>query len=108
MMMGSFLEINKLADPIKNPEAKQVLVETQQNVFMVTALIGFGRDQRGFVNVNMPIYRELDLAVIRQKRDENNPRPILVKVQDYEVPELGIVKDKLSTTIYNNLAIIRG
>lgn len=108
MMMGSFLEINKLADPIKNPEAKQVLVETQQNVFMVTALIGFERDQRGFVNVNMPIYRELDLAVIRQKRDENKPRPILVKVQDYEVPELGIVKDKLSTTIYNNLAIIRG
>ena len=34
--------------------------------------------------------------------------PILAKAYDYEVPELGIVKDKFAATIYSNLIYIRG
>jgi len=34
--------------------------------------------------------------------------PILAKAFDYEVPELGIVKDNFMATIYSNLIYIRG
>ena len=38
----------------------------------------------------------------------NSNTPILAKGYDYEVPELGIVKDKFAATIYSNLIYIRG
>jgi len=34
--------------------------------------------------------------------------PILGKAMNYEIPELGIVKDNFLATIYNNLIYIRG
>jgi len=33
---------------------------------------------------------------------------VLAKAYNYEVPELGIVKDKFMPTIYNNLLYVRG
>ena len=101
MALDSFAQ-NQNVDPVKNISANTVLSETMQNVFMVRALVGFEKGPEGFVDINRPIYRPMSLDIL------NSGRPILAKAFDYELPELGIVKDKLSTTIYNNLIYIRG
>ena len=54
----------------------------------------------GFFDLNMPIHEELSKVI-----DES--RPLLAKAYSYEVPELGIVKDKFVATIYNNLLYIK-
>ena len=103
MALDSFATIHNLSDPIKNPNSNAVLSETQQNVFLVSALVGFKRFPEGFIDVNQPIYTDLDLLF------NNIPaNGLLAKAYDYEIPEIGIVKDKFSSTIYNNLIYIRG
>lgn len=93
---------NPESDPIQNSESSQIIEETQKNLFLVRALVGFGRDGQGFIDVRQPQYKDMDQGVL------GSERPILGKAFDYEVPELGIVKDKFAATIYSNLIYIRG
>jgi hypothetical protein len=93
---------NPESDPIQNAESSQIIEETQKNLFLVRALTGFGRDMAGFIDVRQPIYVELATDLL------STDGPILAKAFDYEVPELGIVKDKFAATIYSNLIYIRG
>ena len=60
------------------------------------------KDRDGFVDIRNPIYKQVDSSVL------SSGQPILAKGFDYEIPELGIVKDKFAATIYNNLIYIRG
>jgi hypothetical protein len=101
MTLDNFV-MKKGLDPIKNSTSSGILNETQQNVFIIKALVGFKRDNRGFIDVYSPIFSDMDSSVL------GSGRPILAKAHNYELPELGILKDKLSTTIYNNLIYIRG
>ena len=101
MTLDNFV-MKKGLDPIKNATSSAILNETQQNVFIIKALVGFKRDNRGFIDVYSPIFTDMDSSVL------GSGRPILAKAHNYELPELGILKDKLSTTIYNNLIYIRG
>jgi hypothetical protein len=93
---------NPESDPIQNSESSQIIEETQKNLFLVRALVGFGRDGQGFIDVRQPQYKDMDQGVL------GSEGPILGKAFDYEVPELGIVKDKFAATIYSNLIYIRG
>jgi len=93
---------NPESDPIQNSESSQVIEETQKNLFLVKSLTGFGRDAEGFIDVRQPVYAEMNLDLL------STNGPILAKAFDYEVPELGIVKDNFMATIYSNLIYIRG
>jgi len=101
MCVNGFTRPDSAHDPLKNLEASQVIQETQQNVYMVQALVGFERNLEGFLDVRMPIIKQMGSS------DIPTNRPLLAKAYDYEIPDLGIVKDKLSTTIYNNLLYIK-
>ena len=101
-MMTKAFAPNPESDPIQNSESSQIIEETQKNLFLVRALVGFGRDGQGFIDVRQPQYKDMDQGVLGSKG------PILGKAFDYEVPELGIVKDKFAATIYSNLIYIRG
>jgi len=93
---------NPESDPIQNSESSQIIEETQKNLFLVRALVGFGRDNAGFIDIRQPIHKHMDQSIL------SSGGPILAKAYDYEVPELGIVKDKFAATIYSNLIYIRG
>lgn len=93
---------NPQSDPMKNSESREIIEETQKNLFEVRALVGFGKDAQGFVDIHQPQYKLMDTSVL------SSGGPILAKAYDYEVPELGIVKDKFAATIYSNLIYIRG
>ena len=87
---------------MKNFKSAGIIEETQMNTFSIRALVGFERDQTGFLNMNSPIYRVLDMNTL----DSN--KPLLVFADDYEVPEIGLVKDKVPATIYNRMIYIKG
>ena len=93
---------NPESDPIQNSESSQIIEETQKNLFLVRALMGFGRDVQGFIDVRQPIYEDMSMDMLGTNGS------VLAKAFDYEVPELGIVKDKFAATIYSNLIYIRG
>lgn len=93
---------NPESDPLKNSESREIIEETQKNLFVVRALVGFGRDGSGFIDIHQPEYKTMNMSVLETSG------PILAKAYDYEVPELGIVKDKFAATIYSNLIYIRG
>jgi hypothetical protein len=93
---------NPQSDPLKNAESREIIEETQKNLFLIRAHVGFHHDNDGLINVHSPIYVPLDITVLQ------SGKPILAKAYGYEVPELGIVKDKFSATIYSNLIYIRG
>lgn len=93
---------NPESDPIQNAESCQIIEETQKNLFLVKALTGFGRDESGLIDIRQPVYVELAMDLL------STEGPILAKAFDYEVPELGIVKDNFMATIYSNLIYIRG
>lgn len=99
-MMTDAYQPNPDIDPIKNLEMREVIEETQKNVFQLKAVIGFESEEDGMLNLNMPIYQEVNEELL------NSNRSYLVKASDYEVPELGILKDKMLATIYNNLYLI--
>jgi len=101
-MMSKGFNPNENSDPMKNSESREIIEETQKNLFLVKALVGFEKDKFGFSNIADPIYKEIDMTVL------SSGRPILAKAFDYEIPELGIVKDNFTATIYNNLIYIRG
>ena len=100
-MMTKSFQSNPNIDPLKNRESREMLEETQKNVFLVRALIGFETGEDGFTDLNRPI--EVDM-----KDAQMGGKPMIAKAYNYEVPELGIVKDKFMPTIYNNLLYIRG
>jgi hypothetical protein len=87
---------------MKNRESRQIIEETQKNIFVVRATTGFRTGPDGFIDVYNPIVENLNSKIL------GSGRPILAKAFDYEVPELGIVKDNFTATIYNNLIYIRG
>jgi hypothetical protein len=89
------------SDPIKNSKLGPVIKETQMNIYLIKYLDGFATRPDGFANVHSPTYRSLSNAVLQSNK------PLLVKAEDYEVQELGILKDKSATTIYNSLIYIK-
>tara|TARA_R100000030_G_scaffold100548_1_gene93851 strand:+ start:3475 stop:5577 length:2103 start_codon:yes stop_codon:yes gene_type:complete len=100
-MMTDDFQTNKEIDPLKNRESRAIIDETQKNIFLIKALIGFEKDEDGFFDLNRPIIVEMNSASAMQS-------PMLAKAYNYEIPELGILKDKFMPTIYNNLLYIRG
>lgn len=101
-MMTSAFAPNPDSDPLKNSESREIIEETQKNLFVIRALTGFGKDELGIVDINIPIYKNIDSQTLA------SGRPVLGKASHYEIPELGIVKDKFAATIYSNLIYIRG
>jgi len=101
-MMSDAFNPNPNSDPIQNSESREIIEETQKNLFLIRALTGFESDADGFPNLKQPIYEEMTSAAL------SSGNPILAKAFDYEIPELGIVKDNFAATIYNNLIYIRG
>lgn len=100
-MMTKSFQNNPNIDPLKNRESRAIIDETQKNVFQVRAHTGFEVDEDGFPDLNRPIIKQMSEASMDGK-------PMLAKAYNYEVPELGIVKDKFMPTIYNNLLYVRG
>ena len=98
-MMTKNFQNNPNIDPLKNSESRAVIDETQKNIFVVKAQTGFELDADGMPDLNKPILKNMDQAL-----DSN--QPILAKGYNYEVPELGILKDNFMPTIYNNLLYI--
>ena len=98
MMSNSFYKTDKL-DPLKNLNVAPIIEETQKNLYVVKALVGFQKDRDGNENFNRPIYKEIELNDVGSK-------VMIAKAYDYEVPELGIVKDTFMPTIYNNLLLL--
>jgi len=91
---------NSMVDPLQNLELEPVISETQKNIFIVKALVGFEMEG-GVPNFFRPIYTDLSNKLI-----ETYNRPMIAKAYDFEIPELGILKDNYAATIYNNLIII--
>lgn len=101
-MMSKNFNPNPNSDPLKNNESRQIIEETQKNLFLIKALTGFEKDADGFLDIKNPIYKQIESS------DFSSGKSVLAKAYDYEIPELGIVKDKFAPTIYNNLIYIRG
>lgn len=100
-MCTSEFQPSENIDPLKNSESRELIEETQKNVFLVKALVGFEKDSDGFFDLNLPITKNLS--------DVNTSTgPVLAKAYNFEIPELGVVKDKFVATIYNNLLYIKG
>ena len=99
-MMSSKFQTNPDVDPLQNKEARAIIDETQKNVFLIKAHVGFEKGEDGFADLNMPIVMDMNDSSLDGK-------PVLAKAYNYEVPQLGIVKDKFMPTIYNNLLYIR-
>ena len=100
-MMSDSFATNPNSDPLKNYESRTIIEETQKNIFVIKALVGFEMEN-GFPNLSNPIMEELNSSII------NSGRPIIAKAYNYEVPEIGILKDNFMATIYSNLLYIRG
>ena len=100
-MMSDSFQTNGNIDPLQNRESRAIIDETQKNIFLIKAHTGFEIGVEGFPDLNKPILQNMSIA-------ESSGSPILAKAYNYEIPELGIVKDKFMPTIYNNLLYIRG
>ena len=100
-MMTEQFQPNKQVDPIQNNDASQVIQETQANVFSMRATIGFQRDVNGIINLNNPIVVDMDEAL------SSNMGSYVVKAYHYEESNLGMYKDNMLSTIYNNFKIVR-
>ena len=100
-MMSDSFQTNPNIDPLKNAESRAIMDETIKNLFLVMAHTGFELDADGFPDLYRPILKEMSSNTLTGS-------PVLAKAYDYEVPQLGIVKDKFMPTIYNNLCYIRG
>jgi len=100
-MMSKNFQPNPNIDPLHNKESRAIIEETQKNIFLVRAHTGFEKDPNGFPDLNRPIMEDVSQATLSGKQ-------FMAKAYNYEVPELGIVKDKFMPTIYNNLLYVRG
>ena len=102
-MMSSAFNPNPNSDPMKNNESREIVEETIKNLFEVRVLAGFNTNSQNFMDVHSPIWKQMDNTIMPRVG-----RTIVAKAYDYEVPDLGIVKDNFLATIYNNLIFIRG
>lgn len=100
-MTKDFVANDKL-DPIKNRDTRVAIKEMQTNLFEVRATVGFEKDVNGFIDLQKPIVKRLNSETL------SSNEPMIAKAHSYEVPELGIVKDKFEPTIYNNLVYLKG
>ena len=100
-MMSNNFQKNKLVDPIQNHDASEVLKETQANIFAIRATIGFERDENGIMNLSNPMIVDMDEAL------DSDVGSFTVKAHHLEESNLGIVKDNILGTIYNNFKIVR-
>jgi len=100
-MMSKKFATNPAVDPLQNRETRAIIDETQKNIFLIKSHTGFEIDKNGFPDLNRPIMKEMG-------QSDLDGKPMLAKAYNYEVPQLGIVKDKFMPTIYNNLLYIRG
>lgn len=100
-MMSDSFQNNDNIDPLKNRESRAIIDETQKNIFLIKAHTGFEIGTDGFPDLNKPIFQNMSNVA-------SSGSPLLAKGYDYEIPELGIVKDKFMPTIYNNLLYIGG
>lgn len=101
-MMSDSFSPNPNSDPLKNSESREIIEETQKNLFLIKALVGFESDSDGFLDIRAPIYEPINSVSL------GPDKMFLAKAFHYEIPELGIVKDNFAGTIYSNLAYIRG
>ena len=99
-MVSPQFQNNPNIDPLKNRESRAIIDETQKNIFLVRAHTGYETDEDGFPDLNKPIIEDMSSV-------STNGRPVIAKAYNYEIPELGILKDKFMPTIYNNLLYIR-
>ena len=88
-------------DILRNRKTSGILQETRMNVFIIKALVGFEKGIDGFLDVNRPIIKPLTPSVLQEQVY------VLAKAHHYEIPSIGILKDKVPATIYNNLVYIR-
>ena len=100
-MVSKGFQNNPNIDPLKNSESRAIINETQMNLFVVRAQTGFELDENGFPDLNMPIIQDMNEVVLAGQS-------VIAKAHNYEIPELGVVKDNLMPTIYNNLVYIQG
>jgi len=94
--------VNVKVDPLQNADTAPIIQETQMNLFIVKGIAGFEKNEMGFLDVYKPIIREMNSTTLRSKS------PMIAKAHHFEVPTLGIVKDKFMPTIYNNLMFLKG
>ena len=99
-MVSPQFQNNPNIDPLKNRESRAIIDETQKNIFLVRAHTGYETDEDGFPDLNKPIIEDMSSV-------STNGRPVIAKAYNYEITELGILKDKFMPTIYNNLLYIR-
>ena len=90
------------ADLLKNRNSSPIIWESQMNVFLIKALIGFEDDEFGFPDLNRPIVKKLDRVTLLK------PGNKIAKAYLYEIPEIGWFSDIVPVTIYNNLVYIQG
>lgn len=93
-------QANESIDPLAVQDTAAVIEETQANVYTMVKLSGFEKDSEGKTNLSAPIFKEVteeDMAL----------GGVLIKAVEYENAELGILKDKYSGTIYDNLTYVR-
>jgi len=100
-MMSTSYQHNPQIDPLKNAESSAIIKETQMNLFVVEAQTGFELDSNGFADLNRPVIQNMSNTAL-------NGQATLARAQNYEISELGVLKDSFLPTIYNNLAYIQG
>ena len=100
-MMSTSYQSNPNIDPLKNIESRAIINETQMNLFIVKAQTGFELDSNGFPDLNRPVIQDMSAATL-------NGQATLARAQNYEIAELGVIKDSFLPTIYNNLVYIQG
>ena len=77
-----------------------VIEETQANVYTMVKLSGFEKNSEGKINLSAPVFKEVT-------EEDMILGGVLIKAVEYENAELGILKDKYSGTIYDNLTYVR-
>jgi len=98
-MVTSDFQSNEEIDPLAVQDTAAVIEETQANVYTMVKLSGFERNSEGKINLSAPKFREVT-------EEDMVLGGILIKAVEYENAELGILKDKYSGTIYDNLTYI--
>ena len=91
---------NESIDPLAVQDTAAIIEETQSNVYTMVKLNGFERNSEGKINLSAPKYEEVT-------EEDMVLGGILIKAVEYENPELGILKDNYSGTIYDNLTYVR-
>ena len=90
------LDLAKIPPQIRNMATEGF----RANEYTIVKLNGFERNSEGKINLSAPKYEEVT-------EEDMVLGGILIKAVEYENPELGILKDNYSGTIYDNLTYVR-